>query len=144
MSKSLEALEELKDEIIPDYGLEYEDDEGYKNWIDELYQTIKQDLKRLEDLEGVWLKEEWCEGVHLNAESLKSLLKYNEELFEKNLELDKENEKLTKAIEIIKNKKVNIHFLFLHKLEDYNRLVCNAYQLTQEEYDLLKEVLEND
>ena len=44
MSKSLEALEELKDEIIPDYALEY-DDEGYKDWVIELYQTIKQDLE---------------------------------------------------------------------------------------------------
>lgn len=51
MSKSLEALEELKDEIIPDYALEYEDDEGYKGWVIELYNTIKQDLERLEMLE---------------------------------------------------------------------------------------------
>ena len=51
MNKSLEALEKLKDEIIPDYALEYEDDEGYKDWVIELYLTIKQDLERLEQLE---------------------------------------------------------------------------------------------
>lgn len=50
-NKSLEALDTLKDEIIPDYALEYEDDEGYKNWVIELYQTIKQDLERKEVLE---------------------------------------------------------------------------------------------
>lgn len=48
-----EALENLKDEIIPDYALEYEEDEGYKNWVNELYLTIKQDLERKEKLEKV-------------------------------------------------------------------------------------------
>ena len=57
-------------------------------------------------------------------------------------ELQAENEKVKKAIEIMRNKKVNIFLLLLHKLEDYNLLVCKAYQLTQQEYDLLKEVLE--
>jgi hypothetical protein len=50
MSKSLEALEELKDEIIPDFALDYEDQEDYNDWIEGLYQTIKQDLELLEIL----------------------------------------------------------------------------------------------
>jgi hypothetical protein len=50
-SKSLEALEELKDEIIPDFALDYEEQEDYNDWIEGLYQTIKQDLERKEELE---------------------------------------------------------------------------------------------
>jgi len=49
-------------------------------------------------------------------------------------------EKELKAFEIIINKKVDTHWLFhIEELEDYN----NVYdkELTQEEYDLLKEVL---
>lgn len=75
---------------------------------------------------------------------LMELMALDNDIVESALILDKyqqENEKLKKAIEIMRNKKVNILFLFLHKLEDYNFLVWKKYQLTQEEYDLLKEVL---
>ena len=45
-----------------------------------------------------------------------------------------------KALEIIKNKNVDVNsFVFSSSLEWYNR--NNHYSLTQEEYDLLKEVL---
>ena len=51
-----------------------------------------------------------------------------------------------KALEIIKNKEINVHALFLHlkrfdKPDGYNVLVGTKYQITQEEYNLLKEVL---
>ena len=51
-------------------------------------------------------------------------------------------EKSLKALEIIKEKKVNV-FIFLHSgdLETYNDMVEDNRKLTQEEYDLLKEVL---
>ena len=50
------------------------------------------------------------------------------------------------ALEIIKNKEINIHALLLHlkrfdKPDGYNVLVGEKYKLTQEDYDLLKEVL---
>lgn len=53
---------------------------------------------------------------------------------------------LKALIEIIKKKEVNIHALLLHlkrfdNPSGYNALVGEKYQLTQEEYDLLKEVL---
>lgn len=46
-----------------------------------------------------------------------------------------------KALEIIKDKEVNV-FIFLHSgdLETYNDMVEENRKLTQEEYDLLKEV----
>ena len=51
-----------------------------------------------------------------------------------------------KALEILKNKEINVHALFLHlkrfdSPDGYNVLVGTKYQITQEEYDLLKEVL---
>ena len=55
-------------------------------------------------------------------------------------------EKELKALEIIKSKEINIHALLLHlkrfdSPNGYNALVGAKYQITQEEYDLLKEVL---
>ena len=55
-------------------------------------------------------------------------------------------EKELKALEIIKNKEINVHALLLHlrRFDDpngYNVLVGTNYQITQEEYDLLKEVV---
>ena len=50
--------------------------------------------------------------------------------------------KQKKALEIIKEKRVNIDYLRDCKtLEDYNNILIEKLQLTQEEYDLLKEVL---
>lgn len=66
---------------------------------------------------------------------------------EPKLEILKENRKLKKGIEIIKNKNVDIFDFFdLISLEVYNyenskRFGLNDYNLTQEEYELLKEVL---
>ena len=147
MSKSLEALEELKDEIIPDYALEY-DDEGYKDWVIELYQTIKQDLECKEQLE-------------IADRNNQNLVKTNVDLVNKNLELQKENQelksklsaiefwneryiehndKLKKAIEILKDKMritVNIPYVWFEDKDN-----CLYFKVNQQEYDLLKEVLE--
>lgn len=53
-----------------------------------------------------------------------------------------ENDKKLKAVEIIKEKEVNV-FIFLHSgdLETYNDMVEDNRKLIQEEYELLKEVL---
>ena len=50
--------------------------------------------------------------------------------------------KRLQALEIIKDKEVNV-FIFLHSgdLETYNDMVEDNRKLTQEEYNLLKEVL---
>lgn len=51
-------------------------------------------------------------------------------------------EKSLKALEIIKEKRVNIHLLILSdSLEKYNFNLLPYRKLTQEEYDLLKEIL---
>lgn len=49
-------------------------------------------------------------------------------------------EKETKALEIIKKKKVNVRFLISCKtLKEYNDVISD--HLTQEEYDIVKEIL---
>ena len=55
---------------------------------------------------------------------------------------DEETQKKLKALEIIKEKEVDV-FIFLHSgdLEAYNDIVEDNRKLTQEEYGLLKEVL---
>ena len=87
MSKSLEALEELKNHLIKPINARSD----FTEWVIEIYNTIKQDLNCLEELKQVWNKEEWCKGIPLSVDSLKSLFNYNKELFEENLKLDKEN-----------------------------------------------------
>ena len=57
----------------------------------------------------------------------------------------KEGEKNKQALEIIKKKKVNCFHLISWSLEEYNNSFAfkggEKYQLSQEEYDLLREVL---
>lgn len=55
-------------------------------------------------------------------------------------------EKELQALDIIKEKEINIHALLLHlkrfdSPSGYNALIGAKYQITQEEYDLLKEML---
>ena len=87
-----------------------------------------------------------------DLERLEELEKENQELKNSALELwdkcyTKENSKLKKAIEIIRDKNVNIVYIKIFK--DY-KLYSQYYTgsskdiLTNEEYELLKEVLRND
>lgn len=59
-------------------------------------------------------------------------------------ELRKENQKLKQEIKIIKEKYVVVAMIKSCSLERYNNHVYEKFQLTQEEYELLKEVFEND
>ena len=85
-------------------------------WLD-----IEKELKRLEEIDN---------GAHVPVH----INRYNELC-------DKE-----KALEIIKSKEINMHSLFLHlkrfdSPDGYNALVGAKYQITQEEWDFLKEVI---
>lgn len=53
-------------------------------------------------------------------------------------------ERQDRALEIIKNKNVDIHYLLTCKLEEYNTLVEIKNELTESEYELLCEVLRCD
>lgn len=64
---------------------------------------------------------------------------FTKKAFEKRLDII---EKYLKALEIIKEKEVNV-FIFLHSgdLETYNDMVEDNRKPTQEEFNLLKEVI---
>lgn len=51
-------------------------------------------------------------------------------------------EKSLKALEIIKNKQVNVFLLHSVDLETYNDMIADNRYLTQEEFNVLKEVLQ--
>lgn len=138
MEESLKALERLHSDIISLNEIE-EDEENIKKD----YNIIKKDLERLEKLEedNKKLKEK---VNHLKNVKNRWVRNYKF--------VDKENEKLKQALDIIKTKKVDIDmFIDSTSAEDYNnRLEYYTYinpevrPLTQEEYELLKEVLGNE
>ena len=51
-------------------------------------------------------------------------------------------EKSLKALEIIKNKQVNVFLLHSVDLETYNDMIADNRYLTQEEFNVLKEVFQ--
>ena len=79
-------------------------------------------------------------GVEFNI--IEQDLKYlrQKKLEEKNKEL---NEKLKQAIDILKNKKVSTTYLCSEDVDDHNLYEQERYCLTEEEYELLKEVLDD-
>ena len=92
-----------------------------------------------------------------DLERLEELEKENKELKENSKEIcecdvDRLNkiEKDLEVLEIIKNKRVSVNTLIvsiicaINPLEFYNEEVSSKLKLTQQEFDLLKEWLEND
>lgn len=49
--------------------------------------------------------------------------------------------KSLKALKIIKERVVNIGLFLIDTLDEYNYCVCDRYKLTEEEYNLLEEIL---
>ena len=75
----------------------------------------------------------------------KQLEKGYDELSVDNDKLIQENRNLKKIIELIVNKCVNTLYIDISKdVKEYNGWVSKYYQLTQEEYKLVKEWLKND
>lgn len=83
---------------------------------------------------------EYCvisQHQHLNATNMQTAVEYlarSEEC--------KTIEKSLKALEIIKGKTVDIWLIQNKNLKQYNSMIDESRQLTQEEFELLKEVLE--
>ena len=96
-TKGLIALEELKDEMLPSYALDLDDD-GYENWVMELYETIKQDLVNYEVL-----KEEHNKVIESTYELSKTYEKINKELEEDNENLRNELECLQTELKRYRN-----------------------------------------
>lgn len=119
MSKELQALERAKREHSA-LNCGFPDVE-YLTQIDE----IEKKLKELEELENR------CSKAGITIDD------YFKYLIEETID----NYKKLKALEIIKDKNVDVAWLCgCEKLEDYNKLY-QVPNLTKEEYDLLKEVL---
>lgn len=115
---SKEALKKLINYL--DLSLDRQDEEQ----VTELLNTIKKDLDRLEELKNEYI----------------ALEIWNEVIF-------KENKKLKKVIDILKNKLglyVNdyINYATINAVLPVANNDCN--RLTQQEYELLKEVLYNE
>ena len=123
---SKEALERLLKIAYVEPGptkekfITYARETEHNKTCSDLYNAIKQDLDLLQ-------------GFKDNHHSMEK----------RNIELTTENEKLKKIIEIIKTKIVVLVALKLSKdLNDYNRMT-SFENLTQQEYEILKEYLDD-
>lgn len=145
-NKSLEALEELCSRCYVDSEkcschARYQGGECYTSC--KYKDQIKQDLEHLVQLEkenkevkiiNDWLKED--------ISQLKEQLEHNNKtiLTQHNLIV-----KYKKAIKILTEKRVNIDYLLnSSECPTYNFYADDFSDLTQQEYELLKEVLDND
>lgn len=118
MSKGLEALENLRKELLEVSDYLDEKDVSYLGPIHRIEEELKDYATLYEEL-GVALSLNECQ----NVQEWISLMK-----------------KKLKTLEIIKNKEIDMAaFNDLPNLEEYN-YYCSP-ELTQEEYDLLREVL---
>ena len=116
--KPLQALAKIKK-----FDEKFYDD---KEWREEHFAIIETALKELEEYKSI-IKDFGLENPHNLIDNLNII---NDSNFHKKL----------KALEIIKNKKVNCYmFWACDNLESYNEEV--VIKLTQEEYNLLKEIL---
>lgn len=115
--------------------------------INEALDTIKQDLKKLEQLEKE--NESLNNIIETDIKDLQELRKENQDLkienFDLELVLNGEIDKLKKAIEVLKDK----YDFDIYYNENFTTptltINCDYFkELTQQEYELLKEVLEND
>ena len=158
MSKGLEALDKLEECA---YAMK---DLPMSNWIDLAENEAELDLKIMNWTEEI--KFELFKGKQA-LDRLEKLEKENQELIKKAdccmwkdcNKISQENAKLKKALEIIKKKRVNIgcfyHVVFVLK-KDYESCklnnnnimynICDTEKefLTHEEFDLLKEVFDDE
>lgn len=111
---------------------------------------------------GIYSQNEMANYFDLVSKALdrlESLENENDELLDKKLELVvknkqqdmfiekliQENEKLKNVIEILKDKRINLVFFRACKdIKEVNLYRSVENKLTQQEYELLKEVLENE
>lgn len=140
MNKALEAYESLCSHL--DYD---NDDYMFNGGYEEDNEVIETALKRLEEIDSRSSMRMENIVPHLFEEN-EELKKRLNEMYELREHYHLDQKKL-KALDIIKDKQVNISTLFMcferYDLEKYNELVASCFDeksLTQEEYELLKEV----
>lgn len=125
MSKELEALEKVRNCLYPFASDNQKAFDVIENALNDnhFYHHIIDKI---------------CKYLSIDNSSHRDLVETENEILNTILE----NENKLKALKIIKEKEVNV-FIFLHSgdLETYNDMVEENRKLTQEECDLLKEVL---
>lgn len=129
---SKEALEKIKERLF------LKENDYVKTFIPCILK-ISQDLDRLETFDYITKQNvELREKVN-HFKNVKNRMRRNCKFYEK------ENTKLKKIINILKIKRVSIHILLnTNSVGEYNFCVNYDQLLTQEEYELLKEVLGNE
>ena len=135
MSKKLTPLKALKLLFELAYGREPSiEDKGYAIIENELkeYEKLKKEVNEISDF-----------GLKAYREELEKQINSNKKYRTTNKRLRVKNQKLYEILGIIKEKRVDVQLLKDSKnLNDYNWCVHTKDRaLTQEEYDLLKEVL---
>ena len=101
-------------------------------------EIILKDLERLEEIknDNILLKVEIEDSKYIEIANLKHSIDEKNEIIG---DLTQENEKLKKAIDILKDKvKITVKTPYVW-LETHDN--CVYFKVTQQEYDLLKEVL---
>ena len=141
MSKGLEELKDIKQLLsLNQYG----GDKDKQVVNDELY-TIEKELKDYYEIKEIAKRYKW-DDITSEIFNVETDKKYRD-LFDSAIVNIQEDYRKARALEIIKNKRVNVGYLIIPAtLEEYNELVTGSIagkdrQLTQEEYELLKEVL---
>ena len=77
-----------------------------------------------------------------SSKDIKDNIDENAFIIENELKEGEENKKYKQALEIIKEKQVDVRMFILYDLENYNKLQKNDYcKLTKAEDDLLRKVL---
>ena len=129
---SKETLNKIYNYIMIDYDMGLMNNEETEA-LTEDYNIIKQDLERLETLEkeNQELKEK-CKILEENEESVLTTLEIS---VQRNVKLRKVIETLKKSLLLGVGELRGSYYLLAHD---------NNYSMTKEEYDLLKEVLEDD
>ena len=151
MSKEIEALEQLKMQVGNIHYFDFS--KGYPNQTtielrdSELFTTIEKALKDYELMKQTKIIVIDKNISDDDLEKLKNQRIFASSLEESKVELlfDEETQKKLKALEIIKEKGIILQFIKeTYTVEQYNAGVFGTLvkPLTQEEYDLLKEIFD--
>lgn len=152
-SKEMLEIKEALERIANNFG-EYEVGSRYYDLeFNKDIQTIKQGIERLEKIENLRTTPNALETILANyMNKFIDLEKENQKLKEQYTDLSNKEQLMTayykdykKALEVINNKYVDIFILqYSFTLSDYNSHFLEIWQLTQEEFELLNNVLENE
>lgn len=139
MSKGLEELKRLAYENAC-CRCQYYIDNQCTNKGECVWKTIEKELKDYQEIKEIAKHYNW-DSITSEIFNVKTDRKYRD-LFDSAIVSIQKDYRKARAFDIIKNKRVNIEYLRSCKsLEDYNNILIERWQLTQEEYDLLKEEL---